>query len=206
MLRVFKPTSPMSLGTWCLTIYSLPLTVAAILGLLVVGDDPLEWVRKSAVVIGLVPALGSAAYKGVLLSTNSQPGWRDARWLGGYLTNSALMLGCSELLALAVLMDQGTATDLLRPALAVLVPLNALFLLLLAVELRPALARTHGPRQLRQGGMLVLGGGVILPLALLLGGSPPLLLIAVLVLLVSSLAIRFVIIKIPHALGAPRHS
>ncbi len=27
MLRVFKPSSPMSLGTWCLTIYSLPLTV-----------------------------------------------------------------------------------------------------------------------------------------------------------------------------------
>ena len=34
MLRVFKPSSPMSLGTWCLTIYSLPLTVAAALSLL----------------------------------------------------------------------------------------------------------------------------------------------------------------------------
>src|ERR1700729_1634831 len=29
MLRVFKPSSPMSLGTWCLTIFSLPLTAAA---------------------------------------------------------------------------------------------------------------------------------------------------------------------------------
>src|SRR6202035_2026050 len=28
MLRVFKPSSPMSLGTWCLTIFSLPLTAA----------------------------------------------------------------------------------------------------------------------------------------------------------------------------------
>src|SRR3954449_5833266 len=26
MLRVFKPSSPMSVGTWCLTAYSLPLT------------------------------------------------------------------------------------------------------------------------------------------------------------------------------------
>ncbi len=34
MLRVFKPSSPMSLGTWCLTIYSLPLTVAAALSLI----------------------------------------------------------------------------------------------------------------------------------------------------------------------------
>src|SRR5262249_17066088 len=34
MLRVFKPSSPMSLGTWCLTVYALPLTVAAGLSLL----------------------------------------------------------------------------------------------------------------------------------------------------------------------------
>src|SRR5277367_6920381 len=34
MLRVFKPSSPMSLGTWCLTIFSLPLTAAAGLSLL----------------------------------------------------------------------------------------------------------------------------------------------------------------------------
>src|SRR5271156_6844805 len=27
MLRVFKPSSPMSLGTWSLTVYSLPLTL-----------------------------------------------------------------------------------------------------------------------------------------------------------------------------------
>src|SRR5438876_1588879 len=37
MLRVFKPSSPMSLGTWCLTIYSVPLTVAAALILLPEG-------------------------------------------------------------------------------------------------------------------------------------------------------------------------
>src|SRR5712692_5926644 len=42
MLRVFKPSSPMSLGTWCLTIYSLPLTVAAALSLLPEGMT-LEW-------------------------------------------------------------------------------------------------------------------------------------------------------------------
>src|SRR5947209_19979916 len=34
MLRLFKPSSPMSFGTWCLTIYSLPLTVAVGLSLL----------------------------------------------------------------------------------------------------------------------------------------------------------------------------
>ena len=107
MLRVFKPTSPMSLGTWCLTIYSLPLTVAAAASLFPDDWAVLAWVRKGAVVLGLVPALGSAVYKGVLLSTNAQPGWRDARWLGGYLSNSALVLGCAEMLVLAALMGYG---------------------------------------------------------------------------------------------------
>jgi hypothetical protein len=124
MLRVFKPTSPMSLGTWCLTVYALPLTVAAALSLLPAGGPALEWTRKVAMVFGLLPALGAAAYKGVLLSTNAQPGWRDARWLGGYLTNSALLLGCAEILALSVLMGQASATAVLRPALGLLLVLQ----------------------------------------------------------------------------------
>src|SRR5947209_630493 len=65
MLRVFKPSSPMSLGTWCLTIYSFPLAVAAALSVLPPpGADAtrlaMEWVRTTAVVLGLLPALGSA--------------------------------------------------------------------------------------------------------------------------------------------------
>jgi Ni/Fe-hydrogenase subunit HybB-like protein len=199
MLRVFKPTSPMSFGTWCLTIYSLPLTAAAALGLWPAGGPPLEWARKAAVVLGLLPALGSAAYKGVLLSTSAQPGWRDARWLGGYLTNSALLLGCAEMLALSVLMGQESATAVLRPALGLLLVLNALVLFLLLANLRTALSRIYAPRQLWQIGMLTLGGGALVPLCLLLvGGSPPLLLAAVSFLLLGSLAIRFVIIKVPH--------
>src|SRR6201992_4529152 len=57
MLRVFKPSSPMSLGTWSLTAYSLPLTLivaieaAQALGLLPSGSVALDWVRKLAVVV-----------------------------------------------------------------------------------------------------------------------------------------------------------
>src|ERR1700723_4275626 len=101
MLRVFKPGSPMSLGTWCLTIFSLPLTAASALSLLAEIGIDFEWARILAVVVGLLPGFGSAAYKGVLLSTNAQSGWKDARWLGGYLTNSALLMGCAELLVLS---------------------------------------------------------------------------------------------------------
>jgi Ni/Fe-hydrogenase subunit HybB-like protein len=200
MLRVFKPSSPMSLGTWCLTIYSLPLTVAAALSLLSEGGMAIEWVRRLAVVLGLLPALGSAAYKGVLLSTNAQPGWRDARWLGGYLTNSALLLGCAELLALSVLMGQESAVVTLRTALGLLLVLNVIPLGLLVVNLRPVLARIYTREQLWRVGMLTLGGGTLIPLCLVLvGSSPALMLGAGLFILLGSLVIRYLIVRIPHA-------
>lgn len=199
MLRVFKPTSPMSLGTWCLTVYSFPLTVAAVLGLLPAGSPILEWARKAAVALGLVPALGSAVYKGVLLSTNAQPGWRDARWLGGYLANSAFLLGCAEMLALSVLLGQTSATGILRPALVLLLALNLIPLCLVLADLRPALWRIYTAGQLGRLAALGIGGGTLLPLALLLLGDSPLAVIAALVfLLLGSLTERFVIVRLPH--------
>jgi len=61
MLRVFKPRSPMSVGTWCLVIFSLPLTAAAGLSLLSEMGIDFEWARRLAVVVGLLPGFGSAA-------------------------------------------------------------------------------------------------------------------------------------------------
>jgi hypothetical protein len=200
MLRVFKPTSPMSLGTWCLTIYSLPLTVAAALSLWPADVPALEWARKAAVVLGLLPALGSAVYKGVLLSTNAQPGWRDARWLGGYLTNSALLLGCAEMLVLAALLGQEKAGALLRPALELLLVLNLIPLGLVIRNLFPTLSRICTPGQLGLLAALGVGVGTLVPLALLtVGGSCLHVLAAGLLLLLGTMTLRFVIVRLPHA-------
>jgi hypothetical protein len=205
MLRVFKSTSPMSLGTWCLTIYSLPLTVAAAASLWPAGGPALEWVRKSAVAVGLLPALGSAVYKGVLLSTNAQPGWRDARWLGGYLANSAILLGCAEMLVLAALLEQGRAVAVLRPGLVLLLALNLVALGLLARNLRAALTRAYSPKQLARLAALGVGVGSLLPLALLLAGESLLLVLAaVLLLLLGSLGLRFAIVRLPHTVSHSR--
>ena len=100
------------------------LFLVAAISLLPAGWMTLEWVRRLAVIVGLLPALGSAVYKGVLLSTSSQPGWKEARWLGGYLTSSALMLGCAEMLVLSVLMGHARAAAIFRPALGLLLVLN----------------------------------------------------------------------------------
>jgi hypothetical protein len=189
MLRVFKPTSPMSLGTWCLTAYSLPLIALVAIDLFL--DD--GWAHRTALILGLLPALGSAVYKGVLLSTNAQPGWRDARWLGGYLTNSAFVLGTTELLILSMLLGNGAATNLLRPALVLLVAVNLGPLALLLLDLYPVRAFAW-----RRDGLL-LASGTFLPVGLLMFHSEALLYLAALLILATHLAFRYVIIGIPHA-------
>jgi hypothetical protein len=199
MLRVFKPGSPMSLGTWCLTIFSLPLTAAAALSLLAEFGWDFEWARILAVVVGLLPGFGAAAYKGVLLSTNAQPGWKDARWLGGYLTNSALLIGCAELLVLSALTGQTRAAAILRTAFILLLVLNVIPLGLLFRNLQPTHARLYTREQQWSVGALIFAAGTLIPLVLtLLNGGLVFIFGSVISLLLASWAIRFVYVKIPH--------
>jgi hypothetical protein len=150
------------------------------------------------VVVGLLPGFASAAYKGVLLSTNAQPGWKDARWLGGYLTNSALLMGCAELLVLSALMGQTQATAILRTGFMVLLLLNVIPLGLLFANLRPAHALLYTRGQQWSVGVLI-AAGTLIPLGLMvLKGDLVFILVAVVFLLLQSWAIRFVYVKIPH--------
>jgi hypothetical protein len=206
MLRVFKPSSPMSLGTWSLTVYSLPLTLivaieaAQLLHLLPIESTALEWARKSLVVFGLLPAFGSLAYKGVLFSTCSQPGWKDARWLGAWMANSALTLGCAELLAISVLTRHSRAAAALRTVAAVLVVLNLIPTGFVFLEIRETLARIYSDQQIYRALVFTLVGGTLVPVVLLLAGDgAPWLLGAVLLIVLGGFAVRSLFIKIPHA-------
>jgi hypothetical protein len=205
MLRVFKPSSPMSLGTWSLTLYSLALTVIVAIDLLQwISPGPRGWavlngVRWLAVLGGLPFALGSAIYKGVLFSTSSQPAWKDARWLGGYLTNAAVMLGCAELLVLALLIGQARAAAILRPALMLLLALNLIPLGLLLGEVRPAIQAIDARMNLIGTGVLALGVGTLIPFCLLLVGGGRLLMVgAAILIFLGNLMIRGLIVKVPH--------
>ena len=199
MLRVFKPGSPMSVGTWCLTIFSLPLTAAAMLSLLAFFGWDFEWARLAAVIVGLLPAFGSAAYKGVLLSTNAQPGWKDARWLGAYLTNSAILMGCGELLVLSAIVGHAPATAVLRVAFVALLILNLVPLGLLFANLQPAHARLYTRAQECRTGLVIFAAGAFIPVALtLISGSLVFLVSAVFSLLAESWLVRFLYVKIPH--------
>jgi len=75
MLRVFKPTSPMNLGTWLLSVAGAATTATAALDLLDVA--PLTRGALSAVSGLTGPAL--ATYTAVLLADTANPAWHEAR-------------------------------------------------------------------------------------------------------------------------------
>jgi hypothetical protein len=173
MLRVFKPSSPMSLGTWCLTLYSLPLAVLVVLDVLaqlgaIPGDSSvLSMLRTVLLVVALPFCFGSMAYKGVLFSTSAQPGWKDARWFGAYHVGSAFALGAALALGLASLVGSDPAVHLLRSAAGILLVVQLIPLGLLGAELWPALTARFSRGHLRGTAALALGVGVVVPLALL---------------------------------------
>ena len=88
---MFKPYSPMSVGSWALLVFGIFSFVAFLAALRDVGYVPWPWVerfRPPGVVGTLVAALGGvlgffiAGYTGVLLTVSNQPIWADTSLLG----------------------------------------------------------------------------------------------------------------------------
>lgn len=79
MLRVFKPTSPMSVGSWLLAAFSVPAGLAAAAELPGVVPAPLRplvrWAARPAGIAsaGIAPAV--ATYTAVLLADTAVPSW-----------------------------------------------------------------------------------------------------------------------------------
>ena len=124
MLRVWKPNSPMNLGSWTLTVYTLLGGVAALRELLRVRrqDAPLSGATRIAdETAGLVADIGGvplglllAAYTGVLLSTTSTPVWSRNPWIGALFSASAVGAGAGAVrLALEVIGEEGPGPDVL---------------------------------------------------------------------------------------------
>jgi formate-dependent nitrite reductase membrane component NrfD len=123
MLRVFKPRSPMSLGTWVLTGYSGILFLTAL-------REWRRWRRGvpsrggiGAVLFAVVDAVGLplavlfSGYTGVLLSGTATPVWTKNSWLGPLFTSSAIANGAAAT-SLALLTQRADGEE--RPALEAL--------------------------------------------------------------------------------------
>jgi hypothetical protein len=81
MMRVVKPTSPMSIGTWILSGFSAA-TGAAVAGELVGALRPLPVVRSLSLTaqgVSAVLGTGVATYTAVLVSDTAVPAWHEGR-------------------------------------------------------------------------------------------------------------------------------
>jgi formate-dependent nitrite reductase membrane component NrfD len=121
MLRVWKPSSPMNLGSWTLTAYTGLGAVAVLRELLRVlrHDAPLagparlidETAGAVADAAGVPLGLLLAGYTGILLSTTATPIWSRNSWIGALFSASAVSAGASAVrLALEVTGQNGSAT------------------------------------------------------------------------------------------------
>ena len=190
MMRVFKPSSPMSLGVWALTLFSFFPTALVVL--------IIDLLRRILLAVGIVPALATAGYKGVLFSTTSQPVWRDARWLGSYLTISAFVVGVAQLALLTTWMTPSPATGLPRQMLIIVLCLSVFPSAALLRETFAGLVRTHGRTKAIGLVAVLIALGVALPIALLLADRPQTSLCATLLVLTTAAAVRFELVLIPH--------
>jgi hypothetical protein len=109
MLRVFKPSSPMSVGVWLLVGYA-PLTAAS------AGSDLLGIAPRSGRTAGLLAALlapGVVSYTAALLADTAVPAWHEAhRELPFVFATSAAAAGSGFALIAAPVAETGPARRL----------------------------------------------------------------------------------------------
>jgi hypothetical protein len=103
MLRVFKPTSPMSMGSWLLTAAGGAVSVAA-------GHETLGWFPRplsraaGAVAAGLGLPLGT--YTAALLANTAVPVWHEARHELPFMFGGSAMASAGAAAAIATPVDR----------------------------------------------------------------------------------------------------
>jgi DMSO reductase anchor subunit len=98
MLRVFRPTSPLNVGSWVLAI----MTPAAVVSAVAAGDDGWSgFAGNGAEAVTALLGLPLAAYTAVLLSNTAVPVWQESRRALPALFVASAVSGAAGLLELA---------------------------------------------------------------------------------------------------------
>jgi formate-dependent nitrite reductase membrane component NrfD len=148
MLRIAKPTSPMSIGTWILMSFSSFACLGAAAQFLSDRVPGLGWLRRAARVTDVPTAVagaGLSAYTASLLSATSTPLWAAAP------RSLAVRFGASSVAAGAASLSLGERRGATRRAL------DAITVAALSAELAATLA-SHGTYR-RKGVAEALDGG-----------------------------------------------
>lgn len=77
MLRVFKPQSPMSVGSWTLAAFSSSAAAAAFFGAYENGSTPVRVLVNAADTMAAATGLVLATYTGVLIGATAVPVWKE---------------------------------------------------------------------------------------------------------------------------------
>lgn len=125
MLRVWKPGSPMNLGTWSIVGYSGMATYEVVRQYLAERDRHLLPAERSKLLklmnsgtllmlhdaAGIPFSLMVAGYTGVLLSCTANPLWCKNPWLGALFSSSAISTGAEAVSLVMDLADQSGGRD-----------------------------------------------------------------------------------------------
>jgi hypothetical protein len=198
MMRVFKPGSPMSVGVWTIAIFSFLSFCAFIIAMLRLPG----WTLTGVALAGLPFSLMVGIYKGVLFSTTAQPGWRTMRWLGAWFSISAGVLGLAGTLTIAAIERYVGTAATLRQGLLILMFLYAACLFVVDREAEEsARFATASPLNLA----LAVAVGLVLPLLMVALATGALIDdLATAALIVGAIAIRHVLVMIPHQIAGAK--
>ena len=175
MLRVFRTSSPMSIGSWGLTTFGLISAVAT--GLQLLDDRSSRGDRRAArrpagdvlALFGALSGLFVAGYTGVLLAATAVPIWsKRPALLGPLFLSSAMTSGAAAISAVAAGLEreEGGAFARLRTLETLSTVAEESLLVLWIIALGPtAKPITEG----RLGAVVrhgAVGGGMVIPLAI----------------------------------------
>ncbi|HEV2125096.1 MAG TPA: NrfD/PsrC family molybdoenzyme membrane anchor subunit, partial [Chloroflexota bacterium] len=117
MLRIFKPSSPMNLGSWTLVVHSGFSTLLAAQVLAEWGRLPIfgafarHLPSRILGAAGLLSGMTLGGYTGVLVGTTSVPVWSTSPMLGGLFMASAIATGTSAVSMASILSSRDTLAD-----------------------------------------------------------------------------------------------
>ena len=200
MMRVLKPTDPMSIGAWGVGVFGAFAFVSSVLSF--TTSESTAALRRKIGLIGMLFGFFLASYTGVLLSNTALPFWADARLMGALFLASGASTGMAAV-ALIMFLTGGTAGEgwhkierADRYSMLVELVILAVFLALLGSAARPITSGHFAP--LFWGGLVVLG--LVVPLALNVFGQRVRALGAVsaVLALVGGFVLRYVVVMSQH--------
>jgi DMSO reductase anchor subunit len=157
MLRVFKPTSPMSMGSWLLAAYAPAAGVAALAD--VTGRAP--GLGRGATVGAAVLGPAVAAYTSVLIADTAVPAWHDTRHELPFLfVGSAASAAAGAAMITAPHREQGPARRLAALGSALEVAAESRLARADRVE-RRSYGDGHAAALLKTGRALAIAGGAV---------------------------------------------